>query len=95
MSLLTCLKRFPRHFMEGCAGLTQVKFPPNIEDLGESSFRGCTSLTDVDMSSLVAVGMFPRGFMSGCVGLKSLRMPPNARVFEEGSPDSNCRAMDE
>ena len=41
--------------MGNCASLTSVQLPPNIEEVEDNVFWDCTSLTELDMSSLMAL----------------------------------------
>ena len=89
MSALVGVRKLPDRFMDGCTALSSIKFPPNIVEIGDdeqySSYkeygsfilRNCVSLTEVDMSHMVAVTRLPDNFMFGCTSLTSVKLPPN------------------
>lgn len=52
-----------------CAGLVSVTLPSGVEFVEESAFRGCSSLTGFDFSTVLGVG---DSAFSGCTSLKAV-----------------------
>ena len=71
------------NFMHGCEKLVSVQPPPNLEDVGDGAFGGCTGLKEIDMSALKHVRKLSKSFMSDCTSLLSVKFPPNLVDVED------------
>ena len=61
-----------------------ASFPTNTKVIGRGVRGRCSSLTGVDMSSLVRVECVGEYFLSDCSGLVSIKFPPNVWLIGAG-----------
>ena len=62
--------------------MKSISLPPNVEELGQGSLGQCSSLTAIDMSSLVRLKELPDDILSGCARLATIRLPPNLEYLD-------------
>ena len=71
----------------GCEKLTEVRLSENLQAVGECSFSGCTSLTQVDLSMPTLTHIYNEAF-EGCTSLQQVIFGDNiefigAEAFQE------------
>ena len=64
-----------------CTGLTAVRIPGTVKELGEYVFFDCTSLEDADLSALTCE-FFPDIFV-GCTKLKGVTLPNDYPYYKQ------------
>ena len=77
----------------GCDGITEIRLPDGLEEIGMVAFLGCTGLKRLELpDSLLKI--HPRAF-SGCKGLTgTLAIPPNVTLIGGGA-FANCSGLTE
>jgi len=77
----------------GCDGITEIRLPDGLEEIGMMAFLGCTGLKRLELpDSLLKI--HPRAF-SGCKGLTgTLAIPPNVTLIGGGA-FANCSGLTE
>ncbi|MBP0971851.1 MAG: leucine-rich repeat domain-containing protein, partial [Oscillospiraceae bacterium] len=76
----------------GSSGMTSVKIPESITNIGASAFSGCSGLTEISIpSSITKLGDY---VFSGCTGLTSITVPDSVKSIGKEA-FSGCTALAE
>jgi len=77
----------------GCDGITEIRLPDGLEEIGMVAFLGCTGLKRLELPDSLLI-IHPRAF-SGCKGLTgTLAIPPNVTLIGGGA-FANCSGLTE
>ena len=77
----------------GCDGITEIRLPDGLEEIGMVAFLGCTGLKRLELPDSLLI-IHPRAF-SGCSGLTgTLAIPPNVTLIGGGA-FTNCSGLTE
>ena len=60
----------------GCKSLKKLKLSENFNYVGKTAFRGCTGLTEVDISACNSLNIDGKAF-ADCTSLKKVTYPAN------------------
>jgi hypothetical protein len=70
------VKHLPVRCFEDCSSLSSIIFHDQIESIGESCFRGCTSLQSIEIflkvKKMVRIESFVQSCFAECISLQNL-----------------------
>jgi hypothetical protein len=65
----------------------------NVKTIGENFCKDCTSLEEIDLSSLTNVNFLGNNFLSNCAKLKTLKFKPSINYFTGTNFLNNCKSL--
>ena len=80
------------HLFEGLKEINSVSIGKDVEVIGESAFKGCQGLREIDFGSGAPLSIKSYAF-SGCIALTELRIPPRVTQIADryaGNAFMNC-----
>ena len=64
-----------------CSSMSGISLPEGITSLGIGCFRGCSSLTSIDLSAITSLGTL---VLADCSNLKNVKLPSGITSLGEG-----------
>jgi hypothetical protein len=80
---------FPSFCCNEQNSLQDIKFPPNIKQIGSGAFSKCTNLVSLDLSSYLQLTKFENHAFYNAWALRNFLFPPNIQEISIGS-FKNC-----
>ena len=67
------------------SGITSIEFSSTLETIGSYAFRGCSGLTEVDLSNCTSLTSIGNSAFNGCSGLTSIIFPSSLTSIESAA----------
>ncbi|UTC64641.1 leucine-rich repeat domain-containing protein [Treponema sp. OMZ 788] len=77
-----------------CSGITSVKLPQSLTQIGDYAFSQCTGLTSIDLASCTKLNTIGWAAFSGCAGLTSIDLSSCTKLTTiNGYAFSECTGL--